>query len=141
MTPLALSIRPVSFALRNELMAPKPSRRGTVPRLKMNMESAPAYQLPVPSAYTCMVWSGPHGMSPFKRPTTKGPRPAAAALILPSRIPGKRTRSRESHGKIPRMRTPRNSMKAPAMMGITPFRAVERLKSEPRAPTSPPITV
>ncbi|MNT79152.1 hypothetical protein D3C72_2184580 [compost metagenome] len=55
------------------LTAPKPNINGTVPMLKKNIESAPAYKLPVPKAYNCMVCNGPHGIKPFIRPTKKGP--------------------------------------------------------------------
>ena len=56
-------------------------------------------------------------------------------------MPGNRTFSRESQGNIPSIRTPRKSMNAPAMIGITPLSVVERLNSEPRAPTMPPMIV
>jgi hypothetical protein len=140
-TPLALSMRALNLALSRELTRPKPSMSGTVPRLKRNMDSAPANRLPVPSAYTCMVCRGPQGMRPLSRPTTNGPLPEAAVDSLRPAKPGRRTFRRESQGKIPSIRTPRKSMKAPASTGITPLRAVERLNREPTAPTMPPMIV
>ena len=140
-TPLALSMRRLNFALSSELIAPKPRSRGTVPRLKRNIDNAPARKLPVPRAYTCMVCSGPQGMSPLSRPITKGPLREAAAASLPLPRPGRRILTRESQGKMPSMRTPRKSMNAPAMMGMTPFNAVESPNSDPSAPTAPPMIV
>jgi sulfite exporter TauE/SafE/copper chaperone CopZ len=49
-TALTFIILWVNLPLRKELMAPKPNIRGTVPRLNINMEKAPAKKLPVPNA-------------------------------------------------------------------------------------------
>ncbi len=88
-----------------------------------------------------MVCSGPQGMRPLSSPITKGPLREAAALTFPAPSPGNRIFSRESQGKIPSILTPRKSMNAPATIGITPFRVVERLNRDPSAPTAPPMTV
>ena len=44
---------------------------GIVPKQNRNIDNAPCIKEPVPSAYTCIAPSGPHGINPLKSPIIK----------------------------------------------------------------------
>ena len=60
------------FSASDVSRLPKPSIRGTVPRLNVSIAAAPETGFPDPSAIICMDCMGPHGISPFNSPTKNG---------------------------------------------------------------------
>ena len=62
----------VYFFPSADTILPKPSIRGTVPRLNISIAAAPATGFPDPSAIICMDCMGPHGINPFSSPIKNG---------------------------------------------------------------------
>ena len=127
---------------------PNPSISGTVPRLKQNIDKAPAIKFPDASATTCMDCSGPHGIKPLQSPMKNGVLGFLPDFCFVFLLKfGICIVSFLSPGKIPSIFMPITTMIIPANNLSIPWKNVDVCKllpipaNAPTPPITPPITV